>query len=226
MTLGRPLGKVVNGATWSGFALSSFLPSDAVITGIYPVLIAASSNPDSLIQYLSYGGSLNLVDPGTAGSGFANGPISPTSPKNPGATFSSGTFWDASIGTALSALAGQKIGAWFSDSLFGGPFTDTIAVTGVGFAIYYTSATPIIDPQMAPPFSVPGGSGLAWALPQATLNTGSSGTGVTTSSACVDNGGVIASGAKGLFRLASNERPWSADMTRLTRLSFPVQEYR
>lgn len=31
---------------------------------------------------------------------------------------------------------------------------------------------------------------------------------------------------KGLFRLGSNQRQWSADYTRLTRLSFPILEYR
>jgi hypothetical protein len=41
-----------------------------------------------------------------------------------------------------------------------------------------------------------------------------------------DGEAVVLNNPKGLFRLATNKRDWSADMTRLTRLSFPLQEYR
>jgi hypothetical protein len=37
---------------------------------------------------------------------------------------------------------------------------------------------------------------------------------------------VITANPKGLFRLATNKRTWSADASRTTRLSFPVIEYR
>lgn len=37
---------------------------------------------------------------------------------------------------------------------------------------------------------------------------------------------IILNNAQGLFRLASNKRTWSADATFLSRLSFPVMEYR
>ncbi len=37
---------------------------------------------------------------------------------------------------------------------------------------------------------------------------------------------VVTSGCQGLFRLASNKRNWSADFTKMTRLSFPIMEYR
>jgi hypothetical protein len=227
VTSSAPLGKTVNGAIWSGFALSGVLPSDAAIVGIYPVLVASSVNADALYQYLSSGTGLSLVDPGTSGSGFTSGPISPTAPKSPGASFSSGTFLGASIGASLSALAGQQIGAWFSDSL--GPYSgydDTITVTAVGYAIDYTSATPFTDPQIAPPFTVLSGHGLAWALPAATDNTGSSGTGVSSSTACVYNGGLAMSSVAMLWRLAANDRSRSVDVTRLSRMSIPIEEYR
>lgn len=41
-----------------------------------------------------------------------------------------------------------------------------------------------------------------------------------------DGGAVITSDTKGLFSLSANKRGWSADETRLTSLSFAVQEYR
>jgi hypothetical protein len=37
---------------------------------------------------------------------------------------------------------------------------------------------------------------------------------------------IVLNNPRGLFRLATNKRDWSADMTRLTRLSFPIMEYR
>lgn len=41
-----------------------------------------------------------------------------------------------------------------------------------------------------------------------------------------DSGAVTTTSPKGLFRLAKNERSWSADFTKLSRLSFAIQEYR
>lgn len=37
---------------------------------------------------------------------------------------------------------------------------------------------------------------------------------------------VITSNTRGLFRLAENKRGWSADVTRLSQISFKIQEYR
>lgn len=37
---------------------------------------------------------------------------------------------------------------------------------------------------------------------------------------------VISSNPKGIFRLGVNKRAWSADVTRLTQISFQIQEYR
>lgn len=41
-----------------------------------------------------------------------------------------------------------------------------------------------------------------------------------------DGGAVVTSSTKGLFRLAKNQRGWSADYTKLSSISFPIQEYR
>jgi hypothetical protein len=41
-----------------------------------------------------------------------------------------------------------------------------------------------------------------------------------------DGGTIITANPAGLFRLATNKRTWSAEPSRLTSLSFPVQEYR
>lgn len=37
---------------------------------------------------------------------------------------------------------------------------------------------------------------------------------------------LILNNPRGLFRLAQNKRTWSSDVTRLTRMSFPILEYR
>jgi hypothetical protein len=41
-----------------------------------------------------------------------------------------------------------------------------------------------------------------------------------------DGDPIILNNPVGLFRLATNKRTWSVDYTFLTRMSFPIQEYR
>jgi hypothetical protein len=41
-----------------------------------------------------------------------------------------------------------------------------------------------------------------------------------------DSSALITSNCLGLFRLANNQRTWSVDYTRVTRISFPILEYR
>jgi len=41
-----------------------------------------------------------------------------------------------------------------------------------------------------------------------------------------DSSAIVTSNTKGLFRLAQNKRTWSSDVTRLTRMSFQLMEYR
>ena len=154
-------------------------------------------------------------------------------------TFSSTEFYNDGtsvvLPTTLAGLANYTIKVLLNTTLEIDVMSDVVAVTAVGFAIYYTSATPHIDSQMSPPFAVPSGQGLAWALPftveQSGVLAGCSGllcpsSGYATGTPVEDNGGIVLHGAKGLFRLASNERVWSADAGRLTRSSFPIQEYR
>jgi hypothetical protein len=222
---------------WSDFAFKPnySLPPDAVIQGIYPVILA-SANSDIAFSYFSYGNNpAKLFYDSSEGNDF-------TSPSNPDTTtFSNMEFYDSGsgsgIGTSLAALAGYKIKCLINTSLNDVVSTDSITATAVGFAVYYTSATPQTDPQMDPPFSVPSGQGLAWALPSTVEQSGrlygntpptliGISDGYAFGAPITYNGGIIMNGAKGLFRLASNDRSWSADMTRLTRSSFPIQEYR
>lgn len=41
-----------------------------------------------------------------------------------------------------------------------------------------------------------------------------------------DSGAIVTSSPKGLWRLAKNDRNYSRDITRLTRMSIPIMEYR
>ncbi len=77
----------------------------------------------------------------------------------------SGEFYGNSIGTSLSLLTGQSIVLHMTVSLFINGIHNNMDVTAAGFAVDYTSATPITDPQIPPPFTVLPGHGLAWALP-------------------------------------------------------------
>lgn len=174
----RPLGTINNGGSWSNFQMVDVLPPDAVITGIYPVARVNASNPDGLTQWLSYGTGASV---GTTVSSFTV-PITPTTPVSPGQTFSTSEFYGGSIGTSLGAISGQGITVYYADSLFSDGLNDTMNVVGAGFAVYYTSATPAVDTQMPPPIAVPGGTGVAWAMPLSTANTGNSGVANASSS--------------------------------------------
>lgn len=157
----NPLGPYYITPDWHNFAMVQPLPSDAVIQGIYPVIIASYVHHGCGIS-IAYGPG--AIDHGcsspSAGTGFPG--INP-------AGFSTTEFYGASIGTSLSALAGQGICV----SLFGstGPFSfteDEVDVTAVGYAVYYTSAhIPAGTPPIPPPFTVPAGQGVAWAMPAA-----------------------------------------------------------
>jgi hypothetical protein len=158
----RPLGHWFNGVLWNDFTVNGALPDDAVIQGIYPVIIG-SGTVDWAESYWQYGVSLSLSD--TGGNAF----LQPFNPHT--LTFTSTEFWDASIGTSLSALTNQTIKMLLNSSIFRNNTHDSAFCTGCGFAIYYTSATPTTDTQMPAPFAVPAGQGLAWALPLAVSYT-------------------------------------------------------
>lgn len=216
MTNSYPLEETeFNGIIWSNFS-TPVLPADAVIQGIYPVLICSAVH-SVVYSYFAFGTGLT----------FSSGGSLFTSPFNPDNTgFASTELWAASIGTSLSALTGQGIKVNFDATVMGSGYPDTITVTGVGFAIYYTSATPVTDPQMPPPFTVPGGQGLAWSLPFTESDTGATDTGASSGVPATYNGGLTLNNPKGLFCLAANERGSSADITRLTKTNFSFQEYR
>jgi hypothetical protein len=181
-TIVRPLGSGQFAVLWANFTADAIdvMPPDAIIQSIRPVIIA-SANYDGAFQILEYGTGMNLSSFGL-GTGFSN----PSPAPALGTTFSSTEFYGASIGASLSALAGQQILAVLADTVER-PFPsdtplclDTMTITGVGFAIDYTSANPIIDPQMPPPVAVASGHGLAWAVPATVFQSGtvSSGFGV------------------------------------------------
>jgi hypothetical protein len=167
----RSLGRNEYSVVWGDFVMISTLPPDADIQGIYPVIIASGVFDAVTSQALAYGTGLTITTLG--GSPF-------TSPSNPNnTTFPSTEFYGPSIGTSLSLLAAQKIQALLLCSLnipaIGATtplMTDTIEVGGVGYAIYYNSATPGTDAIMPPPFAVPPGQGVAWAMPFTVTKTG------------------------------------------------------
>lgn len=161
MVHSRPLDDESHGIIWSDFALDGPLPSDADIQGIYPVIIA-SGHHDQAEQHLGYGYNLVFLPLGVWSKflqPFDSNPISPP------ADFSNVEFWDASVGTTLAALTNANIAADLDQSISANNMTDYMQITAVGYAVYYTSATPVIGPEIPPPFAVPAGQGLAWAIP-------------------------------------------------------------
>lgn len=212
-------------ATWSNFSGPiRGLPADAVIQGIYPVIVA-SATFDIAFQNLTYGNpAAPASTPPYGPSPFTN-PFS-TNPITPGASFSSTEFYGPSIGASLSVLAGQLVTITISSSLLVNPTTDAMAATGVGYAIYYTSAAPYTDPLMAPPFTVPSGQGLAWSVPLSAVATADPATGAASATPGLDNGNLLLANAKGLFALSSNRRTSSVNLPGISRTSFPFEEYR
>jgi hypothetical protein len=159
----RPLGNWFNGVMWGDFVVNGAIPDDAVIQGIYPSFIG-SGNVDWARSYWQYGVSLSPYN--TFGNDFHQ-PFNPYTQS-----FTSTQFWDTSIGTSLSALTNQNIKMLLNSSIFRNDVHDKADLTGCGFAIYYTSATPTIDTQMPAPFAIPDGQGMAWALPTTVSQNG------------------------------------------------------
>lgn len=183
MTRSRPLESGVNGALWSNFS-TPVLPRDGVIQGIFPVILCSATH-DQAFSFYKFGAGLILGNP-TPGQPF----VLPSSPGS--ATFASTEFYFVTpsggtttygIGTSLSDLDGQEIIAFLLQSLFRDGMLDAIAVTGVGFAVYYSSSNPVIDAQMPAPFTVPAGQGVAWSLPFTVESLGLTGTGNTVATA-------------------------------------------
>lgn len=164
----RPLGTNMNAIIWQSFFVPT-LPFDAVIQGMYPTAVV-SQHCDSTFHDGASGP--NTVFGGLGGhfageTGHMSFPSTLTC-----TTQTNAEYWDASVGTSLTLIPPMRIGIGLSQSLFLDNITDTISASGIGVAIYYTSATPTIDPLMPPPFAVPAGQGLAWAVPSSLFTTG------------------------------------------------------
>ena len=139
-----------SGATLVGSIAGGGIPADAVIGGIYPVVVA-SARYDACFQYIQ----------ATPGDYMRH----PFSVEGNTTSFPTTEFWADSIGTDLTALDTAEIHATMEVSLFLDDLFDEMGFFAVGYAIYYVSATPTIDTQIPPPFAVPAGQGLAWAIP-------------------------------------------------------------
>jgi hypothetical protein len=165
ITISRSIGNTVYAAKWENFSLRSFLPADVEIQGIYPVIIASAVH-DQADSYFRYGTGLDLE---TVVQGFDF--LSPSNPN--GTSFSSTEWYGLSIGTDLADLTGQQIRILLNQSLDIDVLTDVIEATAVGFAVVYKSeAIPSGTPQMPPPFAIPPGQAVAWALPSTSSQLG------------------------------------------------------
>jgi hypothetical protein len=165
VTRSRPLYNTMYGARWENFTVRGFLPAGVAIQGIYPVVVASATH-DGAYSYLKYGAGLSISDP-VPGTGFSL----PSDPTN--TTYSITEWYGPSIGTDLSALTGQQILALLNATLDIDVVADVINVFSVGFAVYYlNSAPPAGVPQIPPPFAVPAGQAVAWALPATSTQLG------------------------------------------------------
>lgn len=183
------------------------LPADAVITGIYPVFVG-SSNVDNAVHRFYV-------------NNFGIDFLYPFDPQS--ASFTDMLFYGNSIGTDLSLLDASTVSSDIDASLFLDGLTDTTTITAVGYAIVYTSATPVINTQIAAPFTIPAGHGLQWALPFAVLTTnGNPGLGSISATAAHGNDPVI--NAAGSFALSAG-RPLGNTIVLATWSGFVAQPF-
>lgn len=156
-----PLGNWIWAAVWSSFSIPE-LPEDAVVQAIYAV--AASSRiigvDGPAAGGINAGTNLNPFQVGWTGyplTGF-------------GYLYAE---WDQVFyvdveQSALSWLLSATIYARLFATLGPMDLADAVTVTALGFAVYYTSATPGDDSSdLAPPVEVPEGQGVAWSYPSA-----------------------------------------------------------
>lgn len=225
-----PVNPCAWGIEWTGFQLvpGVTLPLDAVVQAIYPVIVlstaqGAGSTPIYQAKFgndgqpvWSYGRSY-----GSGFSGFVGGTIYTNQ------EFSDNLAARGYANITVADLANFYIGVEIL-STTSTDFDATISVSSVGFAVYYSSATPTTDSTtMTPPVAVPAGQGVAWALPFGVAwGDGNTSTGSATGVAASANGGLGLTNPRGLFRLAENKRDWTADFTRRTQLGVKVEEYR
>ncbi|MBS1803506.1 MAG: phage tail protein [Acidobacteria bacterium] len=142
------------GATWDMPVVQEEMPADAVIQGIYPVMIAAFD--------VAAGVGTGDANYGTS-SGSSGFPL----------TTSLVEQYGSSLGTSLSRL----ISAYFNAEIqcsdprqLDPPWTpvSTLTVQNCAWAIYYTSASstgPTLPAPMPVPFAPPAGQFVTWAVP-------------------------------------------------------------
>ncbi len=157
---------------WDDFLVPG-LPEDAVIQKIYAVArashrVGAPQNGAAVatVKYGTSSASVSVV-PGSLpnGLGFGQGKaiVTDTDPYDD-------LFYIDTGQTLLSWIESMSAGASMGHSLFQFNINDVLTVTGIGFAIYYTSAEPRdYSVDLPPPVEIPAGQGLAWAYPQSVL---------------------------------------------------------
>jgi hypothetical protein len=149
------------GVLFSNPTILNALPSDAVITSIFPMqFIEAGPTGSPVVTSIYSGTGLTPTSGGTLVQTIT-GPISAPLPTGGG----------SSIGTSLT---GQEIRYNLKLNTTGpGAFGKVVTL---GWAIYYSSATPNIDPLALVPFGAAAGFGFGWAIPK-TVATGMVGSG-------------------------------------------------
>lgn len=155
----RPIGNSVFGILYSTFT-NPTLPAGAAITGIYPELVISSHRIGTFV-IAQYGTSLTNLS--TTGG---------TSITTPSGDFSQAVVHGSSIGTSYTAMSGYGIQMALWQTLYQDGLSDTGTITAVGFAVYYTAPHPRVSGQLPPPFPVPTGSGVSWAVPTTFTQTG------------------------------------------------------
>jgi len=148
------------GVIWETFTMMSALPSDAVITAIYPVLVC-DYVADAMGPQYQTGPGLNF-----SGTGFFTGgsPATPTPVPNP-LGFPSTLFYFPSIGTTFSDIVTWRIGFNLAQSVSQTGKLDRITAQAVGMAVYYTSAEVVSGQPIPNPVAPAAGEQVNWALP-------------------------------------------------------------
>jgi hypothetical protein len=168
-------------AQWSSFE-APILPSDAVIQGIYAVIRAKKTGTTSdLIFETVVGTSPNfnwfyaswdsVLDVSHATAVELSTPAIPSGPNWPEQQFSVNTNF-GSLGNTLAAIAAAKLGARLGQSAYFTGCDEVVNITEGALAVYYESASPIIEDggDLLPPMSVPDGQGLAWVRPKSVIS--------------------------------------------------------
>jgi hypothetical protein len=156
-THSSPLGNWHWAAMWYGFATPT-LPNDAVVQKIYAVIRMARNidGGDGCAEaFVAAGTALNPWSLSPSGVDLISNPLRQVD--------FAGVFYADMSETDLAFLATAEIYASFTQSASYDIMGDILNVSGLGFAVYYTSAAPIPDTSDSPlPVPIPAGQGVAW----------------------------------------------------------------